>query len=238
MLEWYRAGEPLSRLVEDCAGLLVVAAKAAKTDRFIWQGRLADPFEEPEILTVCEAFARYANVDLAAALGDRDALAKAAARDGLRVAADDSWSDLFSKILSEKIEHMLGRGRPTILIDYPMSEAALARPKAEDPRFAERFELYLCGVEIANAFGELTDPVEQRRRFEAAEALRARLYGEARPIDEDFLAALEFMPQASGVALGFDRLVMLATGATRIEQVLWTPVAETGGAPLIDARVD
>ncbi|HXY58471.1 MAG TPA: EF-P lysine aminoacylase EpmA [Methylocystis sp.] len=229
MLEWYRAGEPLTRLVEDCADLLTVAARAARTDTFIWRDRTADPFEEPEILTVCEAFERHAGVDLAKLLGDREGLARAAARDGLRVAPDDSWSDLFSKILSEKVEHRLGRGRATILCDYPLSEAALARAKPQDPRFAERFELYICGVEIANAFGELNDAAEQRRRFEAANALRRQLYGEACPVDADFLSALEAMPEASGVALGFDRLVMLALGATHIEQVLWTPVAEGGG---------
>jgi len=230
MLEWYRAGAPLSRVVEDCAGLLTAAAQAAGTDSFFWRDRMAAAFEEPEALSVCEAFERYANIDLLALLGDRDGLARAAARDGLRVSADDGWSDLFSKILSEKVEHCLGRGRATILLDYPASEAALARVKPDDPRFAERFELYLCGVEIANGFGELTDAAEQRRRFEEAEARRKSLYGETRPLDEDFLAALAVTPPASGVALGFDRLVMLAAGATRIEQVLWTPVAERGTA--------
>jgi lysyl-tRNA synthetase class 2 len=111
------------------------------------------------------------------------------------------------------------------LIDYPACEAALARRKPDDPRLAERFELYGCGVELANAFGELTDPIEQRRRFEADMAERDRLYGESYPLDEDFLAALEKMPPASGIALGLDRLVMLATGAENIEQILWAPVA-------------
>jgi len=124
------------------------------------------------------------------------------------------------------VEPNLGFGRPTILCEYPTAEAALARPKAADPRVAERFELYACGVELANAFGELTDPVEQRRRFEAEMDEKARVYGERYPLDEDFLAALAHMPAASGAALGFDRLVMLASGAQRIEQVIWTPVAE------------
>jgi lysyl-tRNA synthetase class 2 len=161
-------------------------------------------------------------------LEDRDALARAAARDGVRVAEDDNWSDLFSKILTEKIEGRLGAGRPTILTDYPVSEAALARARPEDSRFADRFELYVCGVELANGFAELTDPAEQRRRFETQMEEKARIYGERYPIDEDFLDALGEMPPASGVALGFDRLAMLATGATRIEQVLWTPVAARG----------
>jgi lysyl-tRNA synthetase class 2 len=125
----------------------------------------------------------------------------------------------------EKVEPNLGFGRPTILCEYPVSEAALARPAAHDPRVAKRFELYACGVELANCFGELTDAAEQRRRFEAEMEEKARVYGERYPIDEDFLAALAQMPPASGGALGFDRLVMLATDAARIEQVLWTPVA-------------
>ena len=128
-------------------------------------------------------------------------------------------------MLVEKVEPHLGRERATLLCEYPVSEAALARPKASDPRVAERFELYACGVELANCFGELTDAVEQRRRFEAEMAEKERVYSERYPIDEDFLAALARMPQASGGALGLDRLVMLATGASRIEQVLWAPVA-------------
>jgi lysyl-tRNA synthetase class 2 len=228
MLEWYRAGAPPSRLMEDCAGLLIAAARAVGAERFAYRGASVDPFAEPEVVSVAEAFDRYAGVDLPALLDDRDALARAAARDGIRVAEDDSWSDLFSKIVSEKIEPALGRERATILCDYPLSEAALARPKPEDPRFAERFELFVCGVELANGFGELTDPVEQRRRFTAQMEKRRRIYGDDYPIDEDFLDALAHMPQASGIALGFDRLAMLASGAERIEQVLWTPVAERG----------
>ena len=156
----------------------------------------------------------------------RDALAAAATRAGIRIAPDDTWGDIFSRILVEKIEPAIGNGRATLLTEYPVTQAALARRSAIDPRVAERFELYACGVELANAFGELTDPAEQRRRFEAEMAEKQRLYGERYPVDEDFLAALAHMPPASGAALGFDRLVMLATGASHIEQVLWTPVVE------------
>jgi lysyl-tRNA synthetase class 2 len=225
MLEWYRAEAPYRALIDDCAAVLAVAADAAEAREFSFGGSSLDPRAAPEILPVAEAFSRYAGVDLAAALGKRDALAHEAARLGVRVSADDHWSDLFSKIVSERIEPELGHGRATVLIDYPASEAALARRKPEDPRFAERFELYGCGVELANAFGELTDPVEQRRRFEADMAERARIYGSAYPIDVDFLDALAVMPPASGCALGLDRLVMLATGAAHIEDVLWAPVA-------------
>lgn len=228
MLEWYRADEPVARAMEDCAGLLAETAAAVGARDFSWRNRLCDPYIEPEIVSVCAAFARYAGIDLEPLLEDRDGLAQAAGRLGLRVSTDDTWSDLFSKILCEKIEARLGCGRATLLVDYPAREAALARVNRDDPRFAERFELYVCGVELANGFGELTDPVEQRRRFEAQMMEKARIYGEQYPIDADFLAALAAMPEASGVALGLDRLVMLATGAERIEQVLWTPVAEEG----------
>jgi lysyl-tRNA synthetase class 2 len=195
-----------------------------------WRGRECDPFLPPERLSVAEAFATHAGIDLLATLSveglpDRDALARQA-EGKLRIVADDSWSDIFSKLLSEYVEPQLGIGRPCVLIDYPACEAALARPCAHDARLAERFELYACGVELANAFGELTDAAEQRRRFEAEMDERARLYGERFPIDEDFLEALALMPQACGIALGVDRLIMLATGAQRIEQVIWTPVAE------------
>jgi elongation factor P--(R)-beta-lysine ligase len=230
MLEWYRANQPYGVLIEDCATLLAVAAEAAGTRSFGFRGRTADPFAVPERLTVAEAFARHAGIDLLATVEGREtdvaALAAAAKLQGFRVADDDTWTDIFSRVLLERIEPNLGMGRATVLDEYPTCEAALARPAAHDPRVAERLELYVCGVEIANAFGELTDPVEQRRRFEAEMAEKQRVHGERYPVDEDFLSALEVMPPACGIALGFDRLAMLATGAQRIEQVLWTPVAE------------
>jgi lysyl-tRNA synthetase class 2 len=154
----------------------------------------------------------------------RDAFAAGAQRNGVRVAADDTWSDIFSKVLVAKVEPNLGNGRLCVLDEYPAPEAALARPKPGDVRVAERFEVYGCGVELANGFGELTDAAEQRRRFTVAMVEKQRRYGQRYPIDEEFLAALAAMPPASGVALGLDRLVMLATGAPRIEDVLWTPV--------------
>ncbi|MGL5446890.1 MAG: amino acid--tRNA ligase-related protein, partial [Rhabdaerophilum sp.] len=153
-----------------------------------------------------------------------------AMRIGVRVADDDTWSDIFSRILSEKIEPHLGVGRATILDRYPISEAALARPCPDDPHFAERFELYVCGVELANAFGELTHVGEQRRRFDVDMAEKQRLYGESYPLDEDFLAALTRMPPASGAALGFDRLAMLATGAESVHDVIFTPFPFGDGA--------
>ncbi len=234
LLEWYRTGEPYERLMADCAQLLALAVEAAGAERLSYRQVSADPFQEPERLSLQEAFDRFAGIDLLATVEasgatDREGLAAAARAAGVRVADDDVWADVYSKVLVEKIEPNLGIGRPTILCEYPISEAALARPKPADPRVAERFELYACGVELANAFGELSDPVEQRRRFQAEMDEKARVYGERYPIDEDFLAALPHMPSACGSALGFDRLVMLATGARRIEDVIWTPVADVAG---------
>lgn len=230
LLEWYRAGEPYEALMEDCAAIIRCAAEIAGTRECGFRGRAADPFATPERLSVAEAFGRYADIDLMAVLPadgpDRDGLKRHAAALGVRVAADDTWSDLFSRILAERIEPCLGLERATILCEYPTLEAALARPTAHDPRVAERFEFYLCGVELANAFGELTDAAEQRRRFVLEMDEKERVYGERYPLDEDFLTALDALPEASGAALGFDRLVMLLTGASRIEQVLWSPVPE------------
>ena len=230
MLEWYRANESYDVLMDDCAALSAEAAEAAETKTLAFRGRNCDPFAAPERLSVAEAFDRFAAIDLLATMKgaqtDREALAAAAKGQRIRVADDDTWSDIFSRVLVERIEPHLGMERPTILYEYPTIEAALARPAAHDPRVAERFELYLCGVEIANAFGELTDAAEQRRRFESEMAEKERIHGERYPIDAEFLAALALMPPTSGIALGFDRLVMLATGAPRIEQVLWTPVTE------------
>jgi lysyl-tRNA synthetase class 2 len=228
MLEWYRAGEPYDAVMADSIVVIAHAAQAAGIGRFSFRGRIADPFAEPELLTVAAAFDRFAGIDLLATIhegnGDRAALADAA-KDRVRITDDDTWSDIFSKLLVEHIEPQLGQGQLTVLFEYPAPEAALARPKTLDPRVAERFEIYACGVELANGFGELTDAEEQRRRFTSAMDEKQRRYGEHYPLDEDFLAAVALMPQASGVALGFDRLVMLASGAAKIDQVVWTPPA-------------
>jgi len=230
MLEWYRAGEPYEALMEDCAAFMALAARGGGRQRFVFRGLECDSFAPPDRLTVSDAFARFAGIDLLASIGergetDRETIARAARGAGERVAQDDTWSDIFSRLLVAHVEPHLGVGRPTILCEYPVAEAALARAKPSDPRVAERFELYACGVELANAFAELTDPAEQARRFAAEMDEKARIYGERYPIDGDFLAALAHMPPACGAALGFDRLVMLATGAQHIDQVQWTPMA-------------
>jgi lysyl-tRNA synthetase class 2 len=228
MLEWYRAEAGYEVVIVDAIAVMTRAAEATGIRQFSFRGRTAAPFAEPERLTVAGAFERFAGIDLLATIvegeGDGEALA-AAARDRVRISEDDTWSDIFSKVLVEHIEPKLGQGRPTVLYEYPTPEAALARAKSVDPRVAERFEVYACGVELANGFGELTDAAEQRRRFDAAMDEKHRRYGERYPLDEEFLCAVAEMPEASGVALGFDRLVMLASGAIRIDQVVWTPPA-------------
>ncbi len=230
LLEWYRANESYEMLMNDCAALLAEAAKAIEVKQFSFRGRMIDPFATPERVTVAEAFTRHAGIDLLATvideMGDRSRLAAAAKQADVKIADDDTWRDIFSRILAERVEPHLGNGRAIILYEYPLPLAALARPKPGSDKVAERFELYACGVELANAFGELTDADEQRARFEAAMAEKRRIHGERYPMDEDFLAALAQMPPASGIALGFDRLVLLATGASDIEQVIWAPVVE------------
>ncbi len=229
MLEWYRAHATYDRLMGDCALLLRLAVQAAGSGLLRCRDRTCDPALEPERLGVAEAFQRHAGIDLLATMDangttDAGALAAALRRQGIRTAPDDSWSDMLSRVLVDRVEPRLGQGRMTVLDRYPAAEAALARRVPQDARLAERFELYACGVELANGFGELTNPVEQRRRFEAEMDEKQRIYGERYPLDEDFLAALALMPEASGIALGFDRLVMLATGAPNIDDVIWAPV--------------
>ena len=228
MLEWYRTDEPYEAVMADCAEFLRLAAAATGIATFAFRGRRADPRAAPERLTVVEAFLRHAGIDLLATLDvrtqDRDGFARQARAAGIRVAEDDTWSDIFSRVLVERIEPELGNGRATLLTEYPRAEAALARPCTADERLAERFELFICGVELANGFGEQTDPVEQRLRLTQEMDRKERLYGERYPIDEDFIAALGHMPPAAGCALGFDRLVMLAAGASRVDQVIWTPL--------------
>lgn len=230
MLEWYRAGASYRDLMEECEALLRRVQEAAGGEALRWQSRSADARASWRRLGVAEAFARHAGIDLLAtapdpARPDAALLAAAAARIGIAPHPGDDWEALFFRIFLDRIEPHLGIGAPTILYDYPLALAALSRRKPDDPRLAERFELYVCGLELANAFGELTDPAEQRRRFAADQAKKRALYGESYPVDEDFLAALAHgPPDCAGIALGFDRLMMLATGAAHIEEVLWAPV--------------
>lgn len=227
MLEWYRVGEDYGVLMDDIAAFLRIAAKVGPLQ---YRGRTCDPTLPYERLSVADAFSRHAGIDLLSTLRDPQPdtaeLRNGAEAAGVRCAEDDTWSDIFARVLAERIEPHLGMGHVTVLDRYPAVEAALARPCRDDVREAERFEVYACGVELANGFGELTDPVEQRRRFLLEMDEKERRYGLRYPLDEAFLAALAHMPAASGIAMGFDRVVMLATGASRIDDVIWAPVAE------------
>jgi elongation factor P--(R)-beta-lysine ligase len=227
LLEWYRAHATYRDIMADCETLLRGALAGG---RIAWRGQACDVGAAWQYLAVADAFHRLCGIDILATCPDPEhpslgLLADAARPIGIAPHAGDEWDDLFFRIFLERIEPRLGVGVPTVLYDYPIAMAALARPKRDDPRVAERFELYLCGLELANAFGELTDAAEQRRRFRLDQEKRRARAGQAYPIDEDFLAALAEMPESAGIALGVDRLVMLATGAERIEDVLWLPVA-------------
>ena len=249
MLEWYRAQAGYRDIMDDCVDLLRYVAKALGIQTYAYGGKSCDPFGDWQRITVTGAFEKYAGIDLEkfltlslnpSPLREREserreqgegvikAFAKEITSKGIRVAEGDCWDDLFFRVMAEKVEPHLGMDAPCILYDYPVSMASLSRQKPEDPRFAERFEVYVCGVELANAFGELTDAAEQRRRFQAEMDVKEQLYGTRYPVDEDFMAALEHgLPDSGGIALGIDRLVMLATGAEDIEQVLWTGGIQT-----------
>lgn len=222
MIEWYRAQADYTHIMEDCVGMLRSIAEAVGIRHFTYKDMKCDPFAEWERLSVCEAFQRYAEIDLEQYLDDTDGFREAVRGLGLHTAADDAWDDLFFRVMDDRIEPFLGRERPAFLCDYPVSMASLSRKKPEDSRFAERFELYICGVELGNAFSELTDATEQRKRFEIEMAEKERIYGERYPVDEDFIEALEYgMPESGGIAVGIDRIVMLACGTDDIEKVLW-----------------
>ena len=229
MLEWYRAGADWRSLADETAEF--VRAVCGPVARYGDHScHLAAPWE---FLSVAEATERATGIDLLATAPDplspdTDALRFAADGIGVRTDDGDTWDDIFFRIFLERIEPGLGVEVPTVLHSYPASMAALARISPNDPRVSDRFEIFICGLELANGYGELTDAAEQRRRFAAMTEQRIAAGRDPVPVDEEFLAALEQgMPDCAGIALGFDRLVMLATGADRIEDVLWAPVSLT-----------
>lgn len=243
MLEWYRSDADYRDIMEDCEELIRDIARVSNIKAFQYKDNICDPLQKFERISVAEAFEKYAGINLSACLrsspppkfssrwgaealkeqeGGHEHFVNFAKEIGVRTTTDDKWDDIFHAVMAKKIEPYLGQGAPTILYDYPANMACLSK-KAKDPRFAERFELYICGVELANAFSELTDATEQRARFEKEMKAKQEHYGFSYLLDEDFLAALEYgMPEAGGIALGLDRLIMLACGAEKIDDILWT----------------
>ena len=203
MLEWYTTGCTYLKLMEQCKGLVRhIARETGCGESLRYQGKIIDIGSSWEKITVKEAFKRYTSFTMERAMAD----------------------DRFDEIMAFEIEPELGIKVPTLIMDFPASMAALARLKPDDPKFAERFELYIGGVELANGFSELVDPVEQRARFERAAKIRTLLNKPATPMPEPFLRDLENMPPAAGIALGVDRLVMLFTDCAEIDQVVaFTP---------------
>ncbi|MCO5142719.1 MAG: EF-P lysine aminoacylase EpmA [Oligoflexia bacterium] len=231
MLEWYRVGEGYESLMDDCEEVLKqVANVATKEGSFLWNQKTCNPFDKGERISVEQAFLHYCGISLFDTIDDQwkpsmRPLAEKAKELSVHFDASDSWDDIFFRIFFEKIEPYLGVGKASFLYGYPVHMAALSRVSPKDPRIAERFELYICGLELANAFGELADPIEQRRRFNEDMKLKQKIYGKTYPIDEDFMAALDFgFPESSGIALGFDRLAVLATHAKSVDDVQWLPV--------------
>ncbi len=226
MLEWYQTGAGWRDIAEEAAEFVRAACGPV-----VQRGDVSCDLSQPwEFLSVQDAFARYAGIDLLATADDplnpdTDMLCMFADGLGIRTADTDTWEDIFFRIYLDRVEPQLGVGAATVLHSYPASLAALARLSPEDARVSDRFEIFICGLELANGYGELTDATEQRRRFAVMTAQRIAEGRTPYPVDEDFLAALETgIPDCAGIALGFDRLVMLAAGADRIEDVLWAPV--------------
>jgi len=234
MIEWYRANDDYYTLMDDCEKVLQAAVTAVGKKTLVHQGVECNPFGKWERLTINEAFLRYADVDVLATIDDPDdsdpdpkKLMAEAKRIGIHFEETDRWEDVFFRICLDRVEPKLGFGGvPTIFYEYPKCLAALSRTSPKDKRVAERFEFYVCGLEMGNAFSELTDVVEQRKRFTADMDMKEKLYGERYPIDEDFMEALTIMPPATGIAVGIDRVIMTATGTDDINNVLWAEVAK------------
>jgi lysyl-tRNA synthetase class 2 len=225
MIEWYNTEHSYMQLMDEARALIQNCAQAIGVEGFSWQGQAVNVMQDWQKISIAEAFALYADLDLDSYLDNLDLFKEAARAKGLHVSDDDRWDDVFHRVMLEYIEPHLGMAAPTILYNYPKCMAALAQISPDNPHYAERFESYIAGVELANGFGELTDPAEQRERFVGEMNAKEAIYGERYPVDEAFIAALEQgLPKCSGIALGIDRLVMLATGAQHINDVLWHPV--------------
>ncbi|MBI5620061.1 EF-P lysine aminoacylase GenX [Candidatus Gottesmanbacteria bacterium] len=236
ILEWYRVGASYTDIMKDCEELVLFINAYLKRSgkgqgpadpaELMYQGKRVDISSPWERLTVVEAFKKYAHMNLEHAL-TRETIAKLARAKGYRVEETVEWEEVFHQIFLNEVEPHLGRGKPTILYEYPSDLAALAKLKADDDRFAERFEFYIEGLELGDAYSELTDWKDQLERFRLEEEERRRLGKVAHPIDMDFIEALKTgMPEAGGIAVGVDRLIMLFAGVTDISDTLFFPAKD------------
>jgi len=221
MLEWYRKNVELDALEKDCADLFRNLHSALKPFSSTALLNLEAPFDR---ISVAQAWAEYAQIDLEVCLqriadGEQQALAQLLCEKGEYIGRNADFDHVFSHVMLKYIEPAIGQKRPCVLYDWPAQTAALARLVPNNPLFAQRFEIYWCGVELANAFCELTDPTEQRSRFEEANRIRRSIEREELPVPEPFLRDLSRMPPASGIAVGIDRLIAIMCGQLNIRNV-------------------
>ena len=224
MLEWYRVGRGSAVLIEDCLQILRQTARSLRGSTHLhWNGQLCDVGAEPAVLTCEQAISACTGIEITRYAGDKVAFGQAAQElAGITVGADDAWDDIFFKILLNRVEPWLGLGSPTFLTNYPLAQASLARADPDRPGTAERVELYVCGVELANGFGELTDIPTTNARGETER--RGAAFNQGGPLaGHNSIEAItaKGLPRMAGMALGFDRLVMLLTGANRVQDVSW-----------------
>lgn len=228
MLEWYRAGATYLQLMSDVEQLVHAASAAAGVRHLRFGDSSWQEGTAWHRTAVSDAFKELAGIDVLATVGsgepDTDALRAATREAGMRVGDQDTWDDIFHRVMLEKVGPDLAGKGAAFLYDYPTPVGALARRSESESRVCERVEAYVCGVELANGFSELTDAAEQRQRFESDRAQFAERYGAPPPIDEEFLKALDAMPPSAGMALGIDRLIMLLTGAPDVASVQWVPL--------------
>lgn len=235
ILEWYRVGATYEDIMVDCENLVayIVASlsPAKKSSKLVYQGVSIDLSSPWERISISQAFEKYAHVDFDRFLDSKEALSIVKEK-GYQTDEKYTWEEYYNQIYLNEIEPNLGKDRPTIIYDFPGEFAALARKKESDPRFAERFELYIGGLELADCYSELTDAEEQRQRFEKELTELKRLGKTTYDFDHDFIDALrEGLPPCSGIALGVDRLIMLLSDAKAIDDVLFFPMSEWNIAP-------
>jgi elongation factor P--(R)-beta-lysine ligase len=227
ILEWYREQADYTAIMDDVeelvCSLVDVIYPDISLDSIPYNGSVVNMTRPWKRVSVCEAFQQYADIDLTCAL-TREDMENIAKQKGYAPQNDDTWEMMFNQIFLNEIEPFLGKGSPVILYDYPVELAALSRKKPSDPRFAERFEFYILGLELGDAYSELTDWKEQQARFESEEVKRKEEGKTEHPIDYDMIEALKVgIPPCGGIALGVDRLIMFLSDTTDIKDTLFFP---------------